>query len=38
MKWLMIILLIITKNFDLYNVKCEFQVEFINFTDFIKME
>ena len=26
------------KNLDLYIVKCEFKVEFINFTDFIKTE
>ena len=26
------------KNFDLYIVKCEFEVEFINYTDFIKTE
>ena len=26
------------KKFDLYLVKCEFEVEFINNTDFIKTE
>ena len=31
----MIILLILTKNIDLYLVKCQFEIEFINYTDFI---
>ena len=26
------------KNFDLYLVKCESEVEFLNFTDFLKTE
>ena len=32
----MIILLFTTKKNDLYLVKCEFEVEFINYTVFIK--
>ena len=44
MKYLMIILLITTKNliyiFDIYHTlcKCEFTVEFVNYTAFIKIE
>ena len=34
----MILLLILKKNFDLYLVKCEFEVEIISYTDFIKTE
>ena len=34
----MTILLSITKKLNSYLVKCEFEVEFINFTDFMKTD